>query len=843
MLFLLWKPVDQLPMFKSFILLTVRNLLANRLFTAINIVGLAVGLACVILIALFVRHELSYDQHWVSADRTYKVMRTFMGGSRNADLELATNAPQTGPLLAQDFPEFEQVVRIMNSGELILTDPERNESFVETGMHFADPDVDQVFDIPMLEGSWEGALDGPFRMVISETLADKYFPNGNAVGGTLIAAGQAPVQVTGVMAALDENTHLAAEGFVSIDTLVAMFGEGFLNNWGSNNFHTYVVVSENYNIDTFIDEIPSFLNRHIDENATSFTRFDVLPLGDIHLHSQRDNELEANGNITTVYTFSAIAVVILLIACFNFMNLSTARSASRAREVGLRKTLGADRSQVMTQFLGESIFLSLIAVVLAIAFVTLTLGWFNALIGLDLRFNPLADTALLAALLFVAVLVGFIAGSYPAFYLSAFPAVNILRGELTRGTGGANFRRLLVVVQFAISIALVIASGIALSQLRYALTMDPGFNREQVITLQGNNLDGLGSDYPTMKRELLRHPDILSVTAANLMPGDQNTNSDGVRYEGYENAADPFIGMPYLNVDFDFFETFDIDIIVGRSFSEERGTDLFVEPSVEDPQTTGAYILNEMAVGVIGYTPNEALNKWFEVSRGLGSAEGRGTVRGPIIGVADNIYFSSIREIVNPVYYRVMENTNTNNQFSNFSQMAIRLSGENVTETLADIESVWSQFRAGVPFRLEFMDTKFEALYESERRQGQLFTAFSIMAVFIASLGLFGLASYMTEQRTREIGIRKVLGSSVTEIVTLLTKDFSKLVLLANLIAWPAAWYFMNNWLEGFAYRTQSGIGIYLFAAILAWLIAAATVGGLSAVTANINPTQSLRHE
>lgn len=829
-------------MLKNFILLTFRSLLANRLFTAINVIGLAVGLACVILIALFVRHELSYDTHWTLSDRTYKVMRTFLLGSRGADLELATIAPNAGPLIAQDFPEFEYVVRILNSGETILADPETNASFFESGVLFAEADVHNIFDIPMLEGEWEGALDGPFRMVLNEALANKYFPDGDAIGQTLIVAGQAPVQITGVMANLDESTHLAGQAFVSFDSLEAMFGDGYLDNWGNNSYHTYFVVPPNYDIENFKAELPAFLNRHVAENATSFTRFEVLPMPDVHLHSQRDNEIEANGNITTVYTFSAIAVVILLIACFNFMNLSTARSASRAREVGLRKTLGADRSQVMLQFLGESVVLSLVAVLIAIVLVSTLLSSFNSLLGLELSFDPGQDPLLLLAIVSVGIFVGLIAGSYPAFYLSAFPASGILRGELTRGAGGAGFRRVLVITQFSISIALVVASAIALSQLRFALSMDPGFTREQVVIVRGNTLEGLGSNYQTMKQELLRHPEIQSVTAANLMPGDQNTNSGGVRYEGFEPQPDGgnFMGMPYLNVDYDFFETFEIDLISGRSFSRERGTDLLIEPSEETPQTSAAFVLNEIAAAQIGFSPEEALDHWFEVGRG---EQGELTVRGPIIGVASNIYFSSIRDAVIPVYYRLMEHDNPNSPFPNFQQLAVRVTGSNLAETLDYIETTWSQFLPDTPYRQEFLDQKFEALYQSERRQGELFTAFSAMAIFIASLGLFGLASYMTEQRTKEIGIRKVLGSSVLEIVTLLTREFSKLVLLANLIAWPVAWYFMSGWLEGFAYRISMGVGVFFFAGLLAWLIAALTVGGLAAVTANTNPTLSLRHE
>ncbi|MDA1369290.1 MAG: ABC transporter permease [Proteobacteria bacterium] len=824
-------------MLKNFLLLTFRNLKANRLFTLINILGLAIGLTCVILIALFVRHETGYDKHWANADRTYKVMRTFLAGNTSPALYLATNAPQAGPLLRQDFPEFENVVRIMNGGQLIINDPETNQAFFEFGLHFADPDVYEVFDIPLLAGSWESALQAPLQMVINQTLANKYFPDGNAVGNSLLVAGQAPVQITAVMEDLADNTHLNAQGFISISTLVALFGEGFLENWGSNNFHTYVVTPENYNIETFVDSIPAFMNRHINENATSFTDFVVMPLPDIHLNSQRDNELGANGNIVTVYTFSAIAVVILLIACFNFMNLSTARSASRAREVGLRKTFGADRGQIALQFLGESVVLSLISVIIASVLVVFVLSWFNNLIDLQLQFSPLSEPLIPALLILLALAVGLVAGSYPAFYLSAFPTVNILRGELTRGSGGAKLRKILVVAQFSISIALVVASGIALSQLRYAMTMDPGFTKEQILIIRGNGVEGLGSNYQTMKQELLRHPSVVSVTAANLMPGDQNTNSDGVRYEG---SDENFVGLPYLSVDYDFFETFDIELITGRSFSQQRGTDLFIEPTTDNPNTSAAYIVNEIAARQMGYSPDEVLNKWFEVGRGGG---GSLTARGPVIGVANNIYFSSIREAVKPVYYRVMEHDNPSRQFPNFGQMALKLSGNDMTETLNFIESTWTSFLPGTPYRQEFMDQRFEEMYRSEQRQSEIFTAFSIMAILIAGLGLFGLASYLTEQRTKEIGVRKVLGSGVADIVTLLTKDFSKLVLIANLIAWPAAWYFMNNWLESFAYRTPMSVGIFLFAGVLAWLIASVTVGTLAAITANINPTLSLRHE
>lgn len=826
-------------MIKSFLLLSLRNLLSNRLFSLVNILGLTVGLVCVILISLFVIHETSYDKHWSKADRIYKVMRTFIPSNGSANLELATNAPQTAPLLKQDFPEFENVIRLLSGGSLIVNHPETNQAQYESGMHFVDSDIYQVFDVPLVQGDWETALMAPFQMVISESMANRYFENGDALGKTLLVAGQAPVEITAVMEDIEQNTHLASQGFISLSTTEAMFGDSFLESWSSNSFHTYLVVPENYDIRNFEDSIPGFMRRHIAENATDFTNFVVMPVTDIHLHSQRENELQTNGNIVTVYTFSAIAVFILLIACFNFMNLSTARSTSRAREVGLRKTLGADRTQIVIQFLGESIALTLIATVFALGMVELLLPWFSNLIGSNLDISYWENPEIIGILLCLSVLVGLIAGSYPAFYLSAFSSADILKGELTRGAAGVSFRKALVVLQFSISIALVIASGIALSQLRYAMTMDPGFSKEQILVFSGNGLDGLGDDYQTLKQELLQHPQIVSVTAANLMPGDQNTNSDGVRYEGQD---DGFIGLPYLNVDFDFFETFGINIIAGRSFSIDRGTDLLIEPSASNPVSTGNFILNEMAARMIGYEPADALGKWFEVGRRGADGESY-SVRGTVVGIADNIYFSSIHEAVKPVYYRVTEHDNPNAQFPNFGYMAVKITGRDMSETVSYIESNWATFVPGTPFRQEFMDQKIDALYDAERQQGEIFAAFSAIAIFVAALGLFGLASYLTEQRTKEIGVRKVLGSSVAGIIVLLTRDFSKLVLLANVVAWPVAWYLMSQWLQGFAYRTPMTIWTFLFAGFLAWIIASLTVGILAMATANVNPTLSLRHE
>jgi putative ABC transport system permease protein len=594
---------------------------------------------------------------------------------------------------------------------------------------------------------------------------------------------------------------------------------------------------EGYDITQFEERLPDFLTRHIGENANDFTAFPVQKLTDIHLKSNRDNEQKANGSQSAVFTFSAIAVFILMIACINFMNLSTARSTQRAREVGMRKVMGAYRKQLISQFLGESVLLGLLAMVLAIALVEVTLPSFNSFIGLDLTFNYLSNPSILAALFGLALVVGFFAGSYPAFYLSAFRPATVLKGDLTRGNKGAMFRKVLVVAQFAISITLVIATGIVFAQMKYATNLDLGLNKDQIMILRGAPSTGFGPSYESMKQEFLQNSNVVSVTGANLMPSNQNTNSNGVRAE--ENDPDGR-GMPYLNVDYGFFETFDIEIIEGRVFSKEHATDLWVQTSDENPQTTASFMLNELAARQLGWTPEQAIGKWFEVAQDQDYVQ---AVRGPIIGVVGDVYYSSIREPVKPLYYRVMKSQEEGAQFPNYRQMAIKFNTSDVSGLLSFVENTWEKYLPDVPFNQSFLDDNFAALYQSEDKQAQLFTVFSLLAITIACLGLYGLAAFTTEQRTKEIGIRKVMGGSVKDIVLLLTQDFSKLVLISNVVAWPAAWFLMNRWLENFAYRIDLSLLTFITAAVVALIIAWITVGGLATKAAWSKPALALRYE
>jgi putative ABC transport system permease protein len=821
-------------MFRNYFTIALRNLVSHKLYSAINIFGLAIGLACVIMISLFVKHEVSYDKHWTKADQIYRVVRTFKRNGGGEDLLLATNAPQSGPLIKADFPELEEVIRIWGYQLLVANG---DVQFYETGIKFTDPEVFSVFDIPLIQGDPATALTQPFSMVISESTARKYFGDEDPMGQSITVENQLPIKITGIMKDLPENTHLSVDMLGSLSTIAQVFGAEFLENWGSNNFHTYILTPEGYDIAQFEARIPDFLTRHIGETANDFTAFPVQKLTDIHLKSNRDNEQKANGSESSVFTFSAIAIFLLMIACINFMNLSTARSTQRAREVGMRKVMGAYRQQLISQFLGESVLLGLLAMVLAIALVEVTLPAFNSFIGLDLTFDYLGNPLILVALFGLALVVGFFAGSYPAFYLSAFRPATVLKGDLTRGNKGAMFRKVLVVAQFAISITLVIATGIVFAQMKYATNLDLGLDKDQVMILGGAPSTGFGPNYESMKQELMQNSSVVSVTGANLMPSNQNTNSNGVRAE--ENDPDGR-GMAYLNVDYGFFDTFDIEVIEGRAFSQEHSTDLWTPTSEENPQTTAAFMLNELAARQLGWTPEQAIGKWFEVAQDEDYVQ---AVRGPIIGVVGDVYYSSIREPVKPLYYRVMKSQDEGAQFPNYRQMAIKFNTSDVSGLLSFVETTWKKYVPDVPFNQSFLDDNFAALYQSEDKQAQLFTVFSLLAILIACLGLYGLAAFTTEQRTKEIGIRKVMGGSVKDIVLLLTQDFSKLVLFSNLVAWPAAWFLMNRWLENFAYRIDLSPVTFITAAVVALVIAWLTVGGLATKAAWSKPALALRYE
>jgi len=779
-------------MLSNYFKIAWRNIVGNPLFSAINIIGLSIGLACCIIITLFVRYELSYDKHWENAERTYRVTRDFYGNN----LKLAAVAPPIAPLMKQDFAEVEDITRILATGGLTLSrgDIQMREEY----MVIADPNVFEFFNLEFVSGDPESALARPTNIVMTERAVARYFGDEDPLGQTLNLMDQADVVVTAVI---------------------------------NNNYYTYVRLPEGFDPADLEARFNDFLVRHWMEDAESSSGLGLQYLPDIHLTSNRDGEWRTNGSITTVYTFSAVALFVLIIACINFMNLTTARSTQRAREVGVRKVVGARRSQLIIQFMGESILLTAIAMLLAVAIVEIVLPVFAAFLEKPLAFS-LANPASLATLFASIAIVGLLAGSYPALYLSKFKPVDVLKGGAS-GSGSALLRKSLVVFQFATSIALLIATGVVMAQMTYARNVDLGFDRSRNLVSTLPYFADLWELYEPMKVELEAHPDILSAVYSSRVPSMQNNDGMGYIAEGEQIVMENFTAIANIKVDYQWFEHYDIQFLAGRTFRQNEMR--IPEPTEENPVVKAAAVLNVAAARRFGWSPEEAIGKVIRspMHRDLSMFVDR-----EVIGIVPDIHFSSLH---NEMKATVYEEPSPHYGRS----ISVKLAAGDHRDAIAHFESVWNRLVPGEPVFWEFLDDRFAALYRSEQRQAQMFGVFSAFAIFVAILGLFGLASFTTERRTKEIGIRKVMGASVKDIVWLLTADFTKLVLLANVIAWPVAYYFMSQWLTRFVYRAPFSEWAWLFvAAALAALAAAWLTISLQATrAATARPVLALRYE
>ncbi len=802
-----------------------RNVVSNPLFSAINIVGLAIGLACCIIITLFVRYETSFDQHWKSPDDVYRVTRDFYGNN----LRLAAIAPPIAPLLGEDFEEIEEITRIMPSGNLPIDVGDRQ--FRETELAIADGNFLTFFGIELIEGDPATALDNPSSIVLTEAAAQRYFGNENPIGKQMLLSGQTTMTVVGLMADLPANTHMHFELLISIQVVPTMLGPTELQSWGRNIYFTYLRLPPGYDPAALESRFPDFLTKHQGEDAPSQLGLNLQKITDIHLRSQRDGEWTDNGNITSVYTFSAVALVVLLIACINFMNLTTARSTKRAREVGIRKVVGATRQQLIVQFLGESVLLTALAMLLALALVEITLPAFAAFLEVPLVL-PFSDPRLSLQLLAGVALVGIVAGSYPAFYLSQFRPAEVLKGGTAAG-GSALLRKLLVVFQFATSIALLIATGVVVAQTHYARNIELGYERSHNLISQIPFSSDIWTTYEPMKAELEAHPDIESVVLSSRVPGMTNVDGSGFIAEEVQFTRENSMGISDIMVDYQWFDHYEIRFLAGRPFREnERRIEY---PSDEKLITKGAMVMNESAARRFGWSPSEAVGKIvFELT----SDDGSSYIEREVVGVIEDIHFSSLHDQIKATIF-VEQHPRRRRMLS------IKIAPGDPGAAISHFETVWKKILPDEPVHWEFLDDRFDALYRNEERQAQMFATFAAFAIFVATLGLFGLASFTTERRTKEIGVRKVMGASVTDIVLLLTADFTRLVLLANLIAWPVAFYFMRSWLTGFAYQAPFASWAWLFLAsgiaalVVAWLTIAVQASG----AARARPVLALRYE
>jgi putative ABC transport system permease protein len=808
-------------MIKNYIKTAFRSLQKNKGFTTINVLGLALGLATCLLIVFYVVDELSYDKYNVNSSRIYRV---------NEDLKLGDNKVQyavcMAPLaqtLKNDFPDVENAVRLKKIGDMHVT--KGTESILEDNALFADPSVFDVFTLPAIYGDEKTALAEPNTVVITEEMAKKYFGKLNVIGENLIIDGnlQKPIKVTAVIKNIPEQSHFHADFLVSM----ASNPEGHSTEWLRSDYNTYVLMRKGADYKRLEAQFPQFLRKYSGgqmqqelnmsydtfEKNGSFFRLNMMPLTDIHLHSNLTGELGTNGNVEYVYIFSAIAIFILLIACVNFMNLSTARSANRAREVGVRKVLGSARKHLMFQFLAESTMVTFIAVIIALVVAMLALPVFNHFAGKSIIVNShtliwLAPSALIAILL-----IGFLAGLYPAFFLSAFNPMQVLKGKISAGFKGGALRSFLVVLQFSISIFLIIGTLVIYNQLHYIQNRDLGYNRNQVLIIQ--HAFELGDHAKTFKQEIKQLPGVTNATLSGYLPV-KSTRGTGIFYK--EAVADPKKSLfPQIwSIDEDYISTLAMKIKSGRDFSAQM------------PSDSNAIVINETAAKFLGFT--DPVNKVVYRSSG-----GPNPTYKPytIIGMVKDFNFSSLRDNISPVVMQL----NTDN-----SSLSIKVNTANMPALLSQIENKWKGFTPA-HFQYSFMDQDFDAMYRSEQRIGTIFIAFTTLAIVIACLGLFGLAAYAAEQRTKEIGIRKVLGASIATIAGMLSLDFIKLVCISILIASPIAWYLMQKWLQDFAYRIGIAWWVFAIAGVAALFIAFITISFQSIKAAVANPVNSLRSE
>jgi putative ABC transport system permease protein len=812
-------------MIKNYLKIAFRAVLRDKLSSFINIFGLALAMCSCLLIYLFIKDELSYDRYHANADRTYRVTRNFLSPDGSLNLHLGHLAPPFGPLLKNDFPEFEEVARILNTSLLIALQEgaEEKKSFNEEHAYFAEPEIFKIFSIPLVEGSTDKGLTDPFHLMLSEETAKKYFGSESALGKSLKVGNQFDVVVSGIFKNFPKQSHWHPEILVSFSTLndTTIYGRrGLETNFGNNSFGTYALVREPFDVKKMEKQFPAFIDKHMrrqdsgnDEPMPStWTNLFMQKLTDIHLYSHLDSEEESNGNINNVYMMGVIGIFIILIACFNFVNLSTARASKRAKEVGLRKVVGAFKNQLINQYLSESVMIAFLALVIAILLSYPALGWLNEFTGKEIVVSPVRDWMLTAGLIIFALVVGLLAGIYPAFVLSGFKPAMILKGNQGSSRGKGTLRKFLVVAQFAISIILIVATFITLKQLEFLNNRELGYNKDQVVTLR--YFGDLAPNYDAFFNELTKQSTIKNVSRSSRVPTGRLLDSQGsARVQKGDSLADTNVVLKNIAIDQEFFKTYEVKFVAGRDFSKDIKTD-----------DSLAFILNEASVKMMGLTPETIINKDFQY----------GGITGKVIGVVKDFHFESLHEPIVPLVFQP-------GRF--FGRISVKLAGDQVQAGIETLEKVWEEFLPHRPFEYEFLSMQYKNLYEAEQKQGQLFVIFASLAILIACLGLFGLATFNAAQRVKEIGIRKVLGASVPSILGLLSKEIVILIVVANLIAWPVAWYFMDKWLGTFAYHISMDVFAYLLAGVLAVLIALITVSTQTIKAAMNNPANTLRYE
>ena len=789
-------------MIKNLITTAFRHILKNPGYSILNILGLSLGIASALFLIIYVSDEISYDSYHEKADRIYRVSSKIT----EPDDQFTWIVAQIpfGPQVANDYPEVESYVRFINMPRALYKYEDKE--FNEEDFYYVDSTLFDIFTYKLVSGDVVSALREPGKIILSETVATRYFGSSDPIGKTL-TTGNNTFEVTGVIEDVPLNSHFRFDALASRSNLPAQIG-----SWGNFGVFTYLLFPEGTDVSAFEKKMQGMYAAYMEPIFGSLNitiEYILEPIKRIHLYSTNANEPVPTGSITYVYIFAIVALFLVLIAAMNYMNLSTARSARRAREVGLRKVVGSHRRLLVAQFLSESIIFTVISLIISIVLLVALMPKFNLLAGKSFDLHVVYHPVVLISLLAVILLVGIIGGSYPAFFLSRFSPVTVLKGEITQGTAGSLFRKILVVIQFTVSVIMIICTLVVFRQLNYLKTMDQGFDQENVVGLQLNGQ--MATKYPVLKLALRENPNIKYVGGTNTAVGE---GSGKVLFNVETDQGMSSRGINFAVVDYDFIETLGIKMVEGREFQEDMPSD-----------TLTGVVVNETFVKRMGWT--EAIGKKVE----LGDEN---TIRARVIGVMKDYHQTGM---YNEIESLLLVTRPLNNV------VYIKLSGENVEETINYIESTWKEVFPDQPFVYTFLSERFGRQFEADEKRGLIFTLFTVLAILIACLGLFGLASYTVEQRTKEIGIRKVFGANEGVILRLISRDFLILTTIAIIIAIPVAYYFMSNWLENYVCPTKIGVPLLVIAGLLTILITFLTISYKAYQAAIMNPADSIKTE
>lgn len=790
-------------MFKNLLKTTVRYIRKHAGYSLLNVLGLTLGITSALFLIIYVSDELSYDRYHEKADRIYRVS-SLITETDDQFTWIVAQIP-FGPQVAQDYPEVESFTRFINMPRALYKYEDKE--YNEENFYYADSTVFDIFTFKVLKGEVKSAVKDPKKIVLTKTVAARYFGKSDPIGKTL-TEGTNTYEVTGIIDDLPSNSHFRFDALTARNNLPKQLG-----NWGNFGVYTYLLLPENLDVKAFETKIQGMYDAYMKQIFGPINikiEYLLEPIKRIHLYSTNASEPEPTGSITYVYIFGIVAIFLILIAAMNYMNLATARSTRRAREVGLRKVVGSRRSALVMQFLGESVVLTLISLIISIILMIVILPKFNLLAGKSFSPDILYSPVVLISVLGIVIITGIFGGSYPALFLSRFSPVTVLKGEITQGSAGSLFRKILVVIQFSISVVMIVCTLVVFRQLNYLKNKDQGFDQKNVLSLQLNNRQMIRK-YPLLKQMLLENEDIRYVTSTNTPMGE---GSGKLVFNVETDQGMSQRGINFSVVDHDFIETLGIRIVQGRDFQQDMPSD-----------TLNGVLVNETFVKRMGWS--DPIGKKIE-------AGDENTLRARVVGVMADYHQTGMYNEIESLLLAYRE-------FNNI--LYIKLSGKNTEQTLSFIESKWKEVFPDQPFAYTYLSERFNRQFEADEKRGLIFTMFTILAILIACLGLFGLASYMVEQRTKEVGIRKVFGASEGVVIKLISREFLILVAISIIIAVPAAYLIMSNWLENYVYRTSVGIPLLLFAAGLTLLITFITVSYKAYQASVMNPANAIRIE